>query len=951
MAEIDPIIMQLIADNGRYKAELANTTRVAELNLGRQERAVVSLERQIKASSAQIGGHFRAMAGALAGALSARHVIAMADSYTRFTNQLRVAGLEGENLASVQQRLFAVAQQNGVQLEAVGTLYSRAAQNQKELGASTTDLIGLTRAVAASLKISGTSTQEASGALLQLGQALGSPRIQAEEFNSLLDTMQPLLREASKHIEGTGNSLSGLTRKIKDTKGEGVSNVQLFQAITKALGDLEKRAAAAELTIGGAFTKLTNSLTLYIGEANRANGASAVLAQAMEALANNLDTVADALGVIAVVLIGRYVASLTATTAATVAQGVATQRLAAQQAFLDAMIAKTTATNLVYGSSLVRTTSMLGTVGAASRAAGASMLAAFGGPIGIATALGIAVVALVQAQDDSTASSRAQAAALEEVKPALDADRVAIDKLSSATGKARQEALEHVKALRAQRVEAIAAARDVARAAQIKLQAAKAELAGRSTLVTGISALSALAGGPTGIAGENKVIEAQAGYDAAMAKVGALIDSFDKLGTAIAAPPAALRPSATGEKDKKKAKGSSGPSAEEVAQQHADELRRIYAEQLQDELAVTNDIERRRDIQNELNRLEYEQRRAQVENDKNFTKAQKAAQIAALNKRFGGEAKLVDGEFVVGTPSFLGQAVNNDYDEREARNRGQVARNEQSALQAEAEIVSTRLARLAIERSILEQREIEERAALDSAIASGQIANATQARAALEREQAARRTKLGRDFESPFQAQARRLREQGDNLGDEVETLVVQRLDELDDAITDAISSRLGVKDPLLKQLLNLFIQQNLIRPISEALAGAGGGGGGFLGGVASFFGSLFGRASGGYVGPGQTVRVNENRGGSVELLRMGSQGGHVIPLGQENARAARPDTRPVVVSSPQFDLRGAVLTRDLYADMERISQANAQQAAIAMGKTVMQNVPQRVSQFQIDGT
>lgn len=949
MAEIDPIILRLIADNGRYQADLINTTRVAELNLGKQERAVVALEHQIKASSAQIGGHFRAMAGTLAGALSARQVVAMADSYTRFINQLRVAGLEGQSLVDVQQRLFNVAQQNGVAVEAVGELYSRAAQNQKELGASTTELIGLTRAVAASLRISGTSTQEASGALLQLGQALGSPRIQAEEFNSLLDTMQPLLREAAKYIDGTADSLSGLTRKIKDTNGEGVSNVELFRAITQAMDELEKKAASAELTISGAFTKLTNSLTLYIGEANRANGAGAALAQALDLLANNLDAVADALGVITIVVVGRYVAGLSATTAATVAQGIATQRLAAQQAFLDSMIAKTTATNVVYGSSLVRTTTLLGTVGAASRAAGASMLAALGGPIGVATALGIAVVALVEAQDDSNASSRAQAAALQEVEQATAPVRDAIDRLATATGKARVEALEHARALRIQTKDMIDNARAAAQAARVKLQAAKAELASRSTLATGLSALSNLVGGPVGLAGEGKVIDAQAAYDAAMAKVGALIDSFDALGTAIEGP--AFKPAATSAAgDAKKKKGRFGPTAADVEQQHADEMRRLLAEQLQDELAITTDIERRRDIQIELNRLEYEQRRAQIENDKNFTAAQKAAQLAALNKRFGAEAATVNGEIVVGTPSFLGQAINREAEERAARNRAQTARDEGAALQAEAELVDTRIARLAIERAILEQREIEERASLDAAIAAGQVADAVKARAALEREQAARRSKLNRDYESPFQAYARRLRNQGENIDDEVEALIVQRLDQVDDAITDAVTERLGIKDPLLKQLFSLFIQQQFIRPFADALAGGGGGIGGFVGAVFNPILSLFGRASGGYVGPGQTVRVNEHRGG-VELLRMGSQGGQVIPLGQANARAARPDTRPVVNAPLYVDARGSVMNDQFASRILAQARGYAAEAASASYQRSMRDAPGAVAQARRFGT
>ncbi len=67
------------------------------------------------------------------------------------------------------------------------------------------------------------------------------------------------------------------------------------------------------------------------------------------------------------------------------------------------------------------------------------------------------------------------------------------------------------------------------------------------------------------------------------------------------------------------------------------------------------------------------------------------------------------------------------------------------------------------------------------------------------------------------------------------------------------------------------------------------------MGGVFSSIGSFFGRVSGGYVGPGQVVRVNEQRGGA-ELLRMGSQGGTVIPLGQANAVVRQKPQQPVVI-------------------------------------------------------
>jgi murein DD-endopeptidase MepM/ murein hydrolase activator NlpD len=84
-----------------------------------------------------------------------------------------------------------------------------------------------------------------------------------------------------------------------------------------------------------------------------------------------------------------------------------------------------------------------------------------------------------------------------------------------------------------------------------------------------------------------------------------------------------------------------------------------------------------------------------------------------------------------------------------------------------------------------------------------------------------------------------------------------------------------------LRALAALAAQQTfkLITGNSVSLGGGALGGGIF----GSLLGSIFGLAGGGHAGPGSIHRVNEHKGG-VELLRMGSQGGEVIPLGQSKA-------------------------------------------------------------------
>jgi tape measure domain-containing protein len=164
-------------------------------------------------------------------------------------------------------------------------------------------------------------------------------------------------------------------------------------------------------------------------------------------------------------------------------------------------------------------------------------------------------------------------------------------------------------------------------------------------------------------------------------------------------------------------------------------------------------------------------------------------------------------------------------------------------------------------------------------------------------------------------------------------------------------------KDQALRTLA-LVAAQATIASFTSGGGGAGSLFGNIAKGLTSAFGggsqgggplSMFGRASGGYVGPGQTVRVNEGRGSGAELLRMGAQGGTVIPLGQTQAVQRGGGT--TVIHAPQFNLRGAVVTRELYRDMQRISQQSAAQAGGVAYKQALSDTPARLSKSETLGT
>ncbi len=79
------------------------------------------------------------------------------------------------------------------------------------------------------------------------------------------------------------------------------------------------------------------------------------------------------------------------------------------------------------------------------------------------------------------------------------------------------------------------------------------------------------------------------------------------------------------------------------------------------------------------------------------------------------------------------------------------------------------------------------------------------------------------------------------------EALIVDELQSVRAGINDAISNALGIQNPMLKGLIDIFLEQVLIRPIAEALQKAqSGGGGGLLGGLLKVGGTLLGGALGG---------------------------------------------------------------------------------------------------------
>lgn len=227
----------------------------------------------------------RKIAGVFAVIGSARGAQQLIDSAIGIQNALKVAGLEGENLTKVYNSLFASAQKNAAPVEALVSLYSKLALNQKELGASQADLLSFTDKISLALRVGGTSATEASGALLQLSQALGSGVVRAEEFNSILEGAPTILQAAAAGIAEAGGSVAKLRKIMLDGN---LSSKALFEGTIAGAASLEAKLKGSESTISQRLVRLQNVLLDTAGEFNSSTKAGEVFGTAIDDLAKDI---------------------------------------------------------------------------------------------------------------------------------------------------------------------------------------------------------------------------------------------------------------------------------------------------------------------------------------------------------------------------------------------------------------------------------------------------------------------------------------------------------------------------------------------------------------------------------------------------------------------------------------------------------------------------------------
>jgi len=249
-----------------------------------------------------------------------RQMIEYADTWTLINSRIKLVTKSSEQARAVQMRLADIAASTRNDLAATSVLYTRVALNADQLGRSHEELLTVVESVNAAMLVSGATGVEAAQSIRQLAQALGSGRLQGDEFRTTMEAMPMVARAISDEM---GVELGDLYK----LSAEGLIDVQtVIDALINSNGKLVDMAKDMAWTTDQAMKVIKTRATQLIGILNMTFGATRSLAMAFLWLADN---------------IAKVFSLLTALTAAGIAYRVAMNGMIRVQATIAAYFALT----------------------------------------------------------------------------------------------------------------------------------------------------------------------------------------------------------------------------------------------------------------------------------------------------------------------------------------------------------------------------------------------------------------------------------------------------------------------------------------------------------------------------------------------------------------------------------------------------------------------------------
>ncbi|EPJ9923430.1 tape measure protein [Pseudomonas aeruginosa] len=243
--------------------------------------AVRQANQQIGAQTSAYSGLTRVVAAYLS-LRTLQSVIELSDQYGQMASRIRNATSSAEEYAMVQERLLQTANGTFRALSEAQEVYLATADTLRDLGYTTSDVLDITDSFSYALVRDAARADQATTAMDAWSKALMKNKVEADGWASIMAATPSI-------VEGIAEATGRTQAEIRQLGASGKLSVEaLNEGLRRTRDENKALADEMETSVADSFTKLRNSMTVFIGKVNESSGASQVLTTNIAELANAL---------------------------------------------------------------------------------------------------------------------------------------------------------------------------------------------------------------------------------------------------------------------------------------------------------------------------------------------------------------------------------------------------------------------------------------------------------------------------------------------------------------------------------------------------------------------------------------------------------------------------------------------------------------------------------------
>lgn len=200
-------------------------------------------------------GKVKGIVTTLAAGAGAKAVLGLSDQLASSSARLSLIVDDGGSVDALEQKIMASAQRSRASYLGTMQTISKLGLQAGDAFNSNDELIRFTELLNKNFVIGGSSATEQAAVMYQLTQAMGSGRLQGDEYRSIIENA-PMLAGA---IEEYMRNVQGATGAMKDWSSEGLLTADVIKAaVFNSADEVEARFQQMPMTWGQVWTQMQN---------------------------------------------------------------------------------------------------------------------------------------------------------------------------------------------------------------------------------------------------------------------------------------------------------------------------------------------------------------------------------------------------------------------------------------------------------------------------------------------------------------------------------------------------------------------------------------------------------------------------------------------------------------------------------------------------------------------